>query len=321
MEIALKKKDWRVLYELEKDARQSLQAISKKTGVSKQLLSYMLKKYEKEKIILAYTAIIDSSRLGYYSYRVYMKFAHVTTKKAKEEFYLFLASIPETTIVNSIDMRWDTGFIISVRRIFDFYNVWEKIMSKRELIDEYKIAIYAPVSHFTRTLLSPEPTKEAPEIRVLGAHEAVETEEHDIKLLQELSKNVRESVVEIARRTKLNAQYVSRRIRALEKNGVIQGYRPLINWGLLGYSYYKMDVKLSGTARNKELFSFCHLHPNVIQVNQTIGGSDFEFEVFAKSKAEFKEIMDSFTERFSDVVVNYEYFTVGRPYKETFMAF
>ncbi|MDO8480310.1 MAG: Lrp/AsnC family transcriptional regulator [Nanoarchaeota archaeon] len=319
--VKLDKKDWRLLYELEKNARLPLQGLAKKLGTSKQLIRYMLNKFEEQKIVQAYTAIIDSSRLGYSTYRLYIKFSQVNTPEKREEFYHFLASIPETTIVNSIDMRWDAGLIIAVQSVDAFYAVFDRIMQKRAFIDEYNAAVYSPVHHFTRSLLSPEPTNEVPAIRVMGGHEKVECEESDVKILQELAKNVRQPIVRIAQKVKLGAQHVSRRISAMEKNGVIQGYRPLLNWKLLGYSYYKIDLKLKSFSHNKELFSYCHHHPQIIQVNQTIGGGDFEFEVFAKSDAEFHSILKEILEKFSDTVINYDYFIVGKPYKETFMAF
>ena len=320
MPLKLTKRDWKVLFELEKDARQPLKAISRKVGLSKQLISYMLKKYEQQKIILTYTAIIDSSRLGYYTYRVYLRFHQLNRPEEKEAMYAFLASLPEATIVNGIDGYWHAGMAIAVRNIYDFYDVWGRIMEHREHIDDYKIAIYSPISHFTRTLISPDADKEMPKVMVLGGKDQVEHDEHDLNILKELAKNVRRPIVEIARKLRKNTQFVSRRIKLMEKNGVIQGYRPLLNWGLLGYSYYKIDLILRNHSMNKKLFEFCRQHPNIIQVDQTIGGSDFEFEVFAKSKEEFAALMQAVQSEFADVIDNYSHFIVTEVHKETFMT-
>lgn len=310
-----------MLYELEKNARQPLQSIARKVGLSKQLISYMMKKYEKQKIVLGYTAIIDSSRLGYYMYRVYLKFRGVNAKEGKEKIFTSLVDTPETIIVNEIEGRWDVGMVIAVKNVFDFYAVWNRLMQHRSSIDESKIAIYSPVSHFTRSLLSPTTDKEKRKVMVLGGHEPVEYQEVDILILQELAKNVRRPIVELAVKLKKSAQFVARRIKYLEKSGVIQGYRPLFDWSGLGYKYYKIDLRLSSYQRNNEMFSYCQYHPNVIQVNQTIGGSDFEFEIFARGDDDFRVIMEAMESRFANVIINYEYFTVTKPYKETFMAF
>jgi len=319
--IKLNRKDWKILYELEKDARQSLQSISKKIGVSKQLVKYSLKKYEKNGIILAYTTLIDSSRIGYYTYRVYLKFKYVNTPKEKEKILIFLSNLDETTIVNELSGNFDVGLTITVKNIYDFYKVWEKIMRFKKKILEYRVAIYSPIFHFTRTLIAPEPEKEIPEIRILGGKEKADIHEIDIKILKILARNVRQPIINIAKKLNTSPNSISKRIKNMEKLGIIQGYRPLFNWNLLGYKYYKIDLILDNHSKNKELFEYCHKHPNIIQVNQTIGGSDFEFEIFAKSYEEFKKIMEDIQMKFSDIIINYEYFIVEKPYKETFMAF
>jgi len=319
--VNLLKKDWKVLFELEKDARQSVQSIAKKAGLSKQLVSYMMKKYEENKIILAYTAIIDSSKLGYYTYRIYLRLKNLNIKKEQDKFYNFLVNLPETTIVNKLDGYWDIGFAIAVLDIFDFYHIWEKIMNYRKYIEEYKISIYSPISHFTRTMISPDPEKETSKIMVLGGGEKVNHEEIDIKILKVLAQNVRKPIVEIAHKVKKSVPFVIKRIKKMEKNGIIQGYRPLFNWNLLGYKYFKIDLHLNNHKLNKELFRFCQKHPNIIQVDQTIGGSDFEFEVYVKEKEDLKKIINEIRSKFSEVFVNYDYFAVEQPYKETFMAF
>jgi DNA-binding Lrp family transcriptional regulator len=280
----------------------------------------MMKKFEQDKIILAYTAIIDSSKLGYYTYRVYLRFRSVNTFEEKEKFYQFLSNLPETTIVNSIDGYWNVGFAISVKNIYDFYEVWNKIMSKRKNIADYKIAIYSPIFHFTRTLLAPEPKKETPKILTLGGKEFVDHSSIDLEILKLLSKNVRQPIIELAKKLHKNPKFISNRIKYLEKTQIIQGYRPLLDWGKLGYSYYKIDFTLTNYSSKNDLFELCRMHPNVIQVNQTIGGSDFEFEIFCKDTNELFSIISEIQNKFSHSIENYTYFSIPKPYKETFMS-
>ncbi|MBM3232486.1 Lrp/AsnC family transcriptional regulator [Candidatus Pacearchaeota archaeon] len=319
--LKLSKKDWKVLFELEKDAHQSVQGIAKRVGLSKQLVSYMLKKYEDQGIILAYTAVIDSSRLGYYTYRVYLKLRELNLKDKMEDFLNFLVKIPETTIVNELDGSWDVGLTISVTNVFDFYTVWERIMAYRSFIEDYKISVYSPIYHFTRKIIVPEIHKSENQVRILGSNLKVEHSPDDVKILKVLAKNVRQPIIEIADKVKRSVPFVIKRIKFMEKSGIIQGYRPLFNWSLLGYQYYKIDLNLNSHKRNEELFSYCENNKNVIQVNKTIGGSDFEFEVYVQSKEELDKLMVEVKEKFSNVLINYSHFTVSRPYKETFMAF
>ena len=77
---------------------------------------------------------------------------------------------------------------------------------------------------------------------------------------------------------------------------------------------------LNNHIKNKDIFLFCRNNLSVIQVNKTIGGADFEFEVFVKNKEDFRRIIQNILNKFPDVIENYDYFTVIKLYKETFMS-
>ena len=57
----------------------------------------------------------------------------------------------------------------------------------------------------------------------------------DLKILQELQQNGRMTNVELARRVGMSAPPCLRRVRALEENGTIKGYRALVDEKALGY--------------------------------------------------------------------------------------
>lgn len=314
--IKLDLKDQKILYELEKNARETVSNISKRLGISKQLVSYKIKRLEEAKVIDGYHAIIDTSRLGYTTYRVYLRFQHINSEKMNE-IITFLINIPEVAILVTIDGQWDLGFALMVRNIYDFYTVWDKVMRFRELIEKYNISIYSPIYHFTRTFLSPK-EDEIAKIRILGGKEKAEFDTLDIQILKELAPNVRKPLTEIAQKLKKSAQLVINRKKSLEKREIIQGYRPILNWNLLGYEYYKIDINLLSHKRDKELFNFCKQHKYIFQIDKTIGGSDFEIEIYAKSKRHFKEIMEDIQNKFHDMFKNYSYFTVEKTYKELF---
>ena len=315
-EYNLDLRDQKIIYELEKDARTSVSDIAKRLKTSKQLVSYKIKKLEENKVIEGYHAIIDTSRLGFTSYRVYLKFQNLTLKK-REEILAFLTNLNEVTILLTIDGRWDVGFAIMVKYIYNFYEVWGRIIQYKQFIELYHISIYSPIYHFTRKFLSLDKNV-IPKILILGGKEKAEFDELDIQILKELSPNARKPLTEISNKLKKPIQSIINRVKSLEKRQIIQGYRPILNWNLLGYDYYKVDISLSSHKREQELFIFCKLHKFIFQVDKTIGGSDFELELYAKNKKHFREIMQEIQNKFNDVFKNYAYFTLIKTYKETF---
>lgn len=63
----------------------------------------------------------------------------------------------------------------------------------------------------------------------------VKLDELDIEILRSLNENARKSFRDIAKELHVSLTTVSNRVKAMEKEGVIQGYIPLIDATKLGY--------------------------------------------------------------------------------------
>jgi len=314
--IKLSQSDYKLLYALEKDARKSVSKIAKEIRESKQKTYYRIKRLEKLGLILGYYAIIDVSNLGYTTYRIYLNLKNVDNVRRKEIIDFFVG-IPEVAHVFSFDNIFDLGVGIVVKNVQDFHNVWHRVMKYKRNIANYHISIYSPIYHFTRTFLSPD-TKDIPEILVLGAEQEIQYDDKDLAVLKSIASNVRKPIVDVAKEINESPQFVISRIKSLEKKKVIQGYKPIIDWGALGYDYYKVNITLSNIDKINELFSFCHTNPYIVQVDKTIGGWDFEFELFVRNKEHFNEIMDALTKKFPDTIEEYTLFMFDKVYKTTF---
>ena len=309
-------KDRKILQELEKDARAPLSIIARKVGVSKQLLGYKIRRLEETGIIEGYHALIDTSRLGFTTYRVYLRLQNLTQRK-NEKLFRFLANLKETAIMFTLDGRWDAGMAIMVKSIYEFYTFWEKVMAHKALIADYHISIYSPIYHFRRSFLS-EKKEKSFDVLILGGKEKADYDDLDLEILKELAPNVRRPLTDIAKKLGKSPQLVINRLKIIEKKGIIQGYRPILNWEKLGYGYYKIDITLTNFSKYNELFSYCKQHPYIVQIDKTIGGSDFEIEIYTKSKTHFREIMQELQDKFEGMIKNYEYFTLEKTYKEVF---
>ena len=121
-----------------------------------------------------------------------------------------------------------------------------------------------------------------------------------------------------AKKLKISPDTVRNRIKNLEKKEIIVGYKLGLNLEKLDYVSYRVDLQLTSTERNKELFEYCKNHLYIFQIDKTIGTTDFEIEIYARSKEHFKETMQELQDKFNTSLKNYTYFTLGKTYKETF---
>lgn len=303
-------KDKKILYQLDLNARQSNTQIAKKVGLSKDVVNYRIKNLEKEGIVRGYYTIIDTSKMGYFSFRVYLKLIDSIPIKEKE-ILNFLINEKNSFFVAEIEGPFDIGFSVWVRDIYEFEEFYLNFKKKyKQYIGKEKISIFTFAYHFHRSYLL---EKKQSEVQTLsfGKSELIKHDEIDLKILNLISSNARIPVIELSRKLNIPERTVAFRIRQLEKKKIIQGYRALFNLNLLGYEYYKVDFILKDISRLKHLINYATLHPNIVYIDQTIAGSDFEFDLEVKNKQQFLQIINELRTKFPEIR-EWSYFTVRK---------
>lgn len=310
-------KDKRILYELDLNARQTFSRLAKKLHLSKQVILYRINRLEKIEFIKGYSAIIDTSRLGYITFRCYMKLRNMNAVK-RDNFIQFLKSKKNIWAVVTLSGKFNVAIALGVNDIYQFYEYWEDILFHySNNIEIYAISIYSPIFHYSRAYLIGE--KDKSKIRILGGKQKIKIDEMDFKILHILSKNVRIPLVEIARILHFSPETIKYRIKNLEKNGVIQGYRAIIDVHKLGYHFFKANIKLASLEKLKEIYSFCHSHPNIYQIDKTIGEWMLEIEFHVKDIRDMFRILDKIEEKFPGSIESFEHFEVISEEKFTYM--
>lgn len=299
--------DKKILFELEKDSSIPINLLGKKLKKSKDVISYRINRLKKENILRNCTAIVDIAKLGYITFRVYIRWQNVTENE-KKEFYSEMVKNEKISTMAILHGKWDLGIFISVDRksyVKDFHKIWEEILRDyKNKIADYKVAVYSPIYNFNKRFFSD--SKEVIE-KFYGDEEVVEYDETDLKIIHAFSSDVRQSLLEISSKTKVSLETVRRRINDLEKKKVIVGYKIDINLPALGFQGYRVDFALNSTSRNHELFNYIKNHKYFYQINKSIGGADFETEIVVKDLKHLLEILEEICTKFKDVIKNYEY--------------
>ena len=312
--------DKRILFELDKNARLTATELGKIIRKAKQFVDYRIKKLEESRILKGYITVIDGSKLGYLSVRVYCKFHNITPEKQKE-LENELIKDKEVWWLVTLEGPWDVGHAMAVKNILDFYNYWDKIMQKyRQYINTRSIVIYTHIKQYPKSYLVNE--KNTNKGTLVGASkEIIKCDELDFKIMKLIADQARTPLLEVAQKTKTSPQVVKNHLKKLEKVGIIQGYRALIDVSFLGYRYYKAYLNLNHTNRMQELETFCLQHPNILNINRTIGGRDFEIELQAQSFDQFEQIMNEIRTRFGEMIRDYEWVIAREEKKMNYFPF
>ncbi|UCF49540.1 MAG: Lrp/AsnC family transcriptional regulator [Thermoplasmatales archaeon] len=304
-------KDRKILYELDIDCRQSFRSIGRKVGLSKDVVASRVKKLEKEGYILYYFTSIDSSRLGYTSFRFYINFKN-TTKEIEEEIIDYFVKNKYVWIVQSLKGKYDLVVCIWIKETIDFYKFWEKTLQKyHQYFEKQVFSVY--FQHYTfkinQNLFSDakfNPDKRRYEI--IGGGKVVNTDEIDKKILQNLANNARMPTIDIAKNLGLSATTVKNRMDRLTRIGVIQGFRYVGNFLKYGYKMYKTDINLIDYSKKQPIIDYILKNPHLLVISKTAGYADLELDFVVKDEAELHSILDDLVNKFPNAIKNYDYY-------------
>lgn len=295
--IKLDLKDRKILFELDRDARQSNSEIAKKVRLNKNTVNYKINRLVEEKVILGYYSTIDSARLGYFSFRVYLRFFNITPER-EEEMIKWLKENKHVGVVSRIETIYDLGFMAWVKNVYDFDELWLEFKKKfRKYFWDEQVYVFTRVSHFKRKYLLEQQKQEEPEF--IGDFKQVKYDELDMKILRILAENARTPLIEISSKLRTSPRTIAFRIKQLEKNKILRGYRVNINLQAIGYEYYKVNMILDNMDNYEKLLEFAQSHPNIIYIDRTISDLDFEIDVEIKGKQELLRLIDELRGKFN----------------------
>lgn len=299
--------DKKILFELEKDSSMPISILAKKVRRSKESVAYRIARLVENNILRNCTAIVDMSKFGYLTFRIYFKWQNMTMQ-LKRQFYIDIGLNDNIWTTTELHGKWDFAFFLGIKRdeyIERFHIVWTNIMQKyKPMIAEYKIAIYAPIYNFNKRFFY-----DGQELieRVYGDKGYIEHDETDENILEAYSSDVRQSLQSIAKTVNVSIETVRRRIKNLEEKKVIVGYKIDLNLPRLGFQGYRVDFALNSMDKNKELFEYIKHHKYFYQINKSIGGADFECEIVVKDLSHLLQILEDIMERFKGIIKSYEY--------------
>jgi len=282
-------KDRKILHELSKNARIPLNQLSKKIKLSSGATLNRLNRLEKEGILLGTLTLINTYKLGYSGFRVYLSLTCASQVKEKE-ILDWLVKRAETSVIGLTQNFGEMTLMSWVRSPNEFYNFIQTFKSKyREYIGEFDIFPYIGTIYYPRNYLYPEDSGKEKEVRF---SDAAKHDDLDISILKLLAYDARKSALEIAKELKKPSKTIVNRIRRLENQKIIVGYSANIHINKIGYEYYKLNLIFSKSVNYGKLLSYAQQLQNSVYVDEAIGRYDFELNIEVKDKTELNKIIN-----------------------------
>ncbi|MBS3074709.1 Lrp/AsnC family transcriptional regulator [Candidatus Pacearchaeota archaeon] len=320
MIMELDAKDRRILYELDKNARQPLSRIAKKVLLNRESVLYRIKKLFDKGIVRNYLTVINTSMLGFTHYKIYIKFQNINENQEKR-FISDLTNNPHITWVASCDGSYSLIFAIKARTITELNDLLKVINNSYwKFIKEQHITTIINANHYYRDYLLNKSGTTERKINWGGNPKNIELDKINIEVLDQLSKNSRVTSVEIASKLGISADAVVNRIKKLQNEGIIQNYMLWPNVSLLEGFYYKVLVKTHSvnTDDEKRLKDYCRNNPNIVYALSCLGDWQFEMDLEVKNISEFREIIRDFSNKFNYILSDCTILSIYMEYKFRF---
>jgi len=313
----LDRKDYKILFELDRNSRQSINEIAKKTNLSRDVVNYRIKQLEKNKIINGYITLIDFTKFGYQIVRLYLKLQN-TTEEIENEIIKHLLKEKNFVTLYRIDGHYDLAMGILVKDFREYQKLFERFLKKYSTyVNENNFTVFTDFLHYHRNYLVDKKDYDTSVIST-GSFEPFKPDKKDLQLLNIISGNSRITLLELAKELNMTAMGVKYKLKNLEKNKVIVAYKSLLDYNKLGYEYYKIDMTLEDINIIPALGEYIKQHPNILYRDVAVGGSDFEFDCELKGQEDFYKMMNEIKNLFPKKIRSFLYFRALKIYKYSY---
>jgi DNA-binding Lrp family transcriptional regulator len=315
-------KDKKILFELDLNCRQSNTQIGKKVGLSKEVVIYRIKRMEEEGIITGYWTAINTYKLGYYVFRIYINLIDVSAKIKTEIIQYFVKNKDAWAVLTSKGPV-DLDIVLWVKDVYAFNHYWINTLQRfSKYFTQSTISILTHVISCKKTyLFNEELTSSEREFYQTSCEgDPVQIDKIDYQILDELALNARTPLLDLAKKINCSPQTINYRIKHLMQKKIIQAFRISINHAKLGLQGCAVDLYLKDQTMRRQILEYIEQKPNIYDIMvMNIGWGDFSFEVYIRSITDLSRLMEDIETKFPDAIRRYEYWMDMIVHKERWL--
>ncbi len=299
----IKQIDKKILFYLDENARYPNTKLAKSVGLSASNVQYRISRLQKNGIISEFYLLLNPFAFKKRYDRLIVKFrSDWNTNEIKK----YCKNTKKIGWHMLSDGDWNFGCQIWSDTTIETREVVDEFLSKfSKYIDKYDISSLISIDKFEHNFLFENLKSKNTTMQIVPE---VKLDLLDKKIINLIFKDARMKLLDIANVLKVDYKVIAYRLKKLESNNVILGYKVQLGRFNLGYDYYK--VKLTYSSYKKEdvekLYNFLKSDKRVLFITKALGWSDLEFEIFCKDQNEYRNFKDKFRRKFARIIKDYE---------------
>jgi len=314
-------KERKIIAQLDKNCRQSITSVAKKVGLSNQLTNYHVNNLIQNKTISRFLTIFNFRKLGYDVYYVLVEFQNLTRDK-EGEILKYIGNNPTIAWLITTYGKWNLVFCVMAKTTSDFNDVLRDILGKyNPFIKDHMFVIAIENIHSTKDyLLEHDPTESLVDPK-MSKRDIFVPDEIDLKVMNRLYLNPRESIIDIANHTKLHKDTVASRIKRLVENKVILKFTLEINPNIINYEWHLLFLEFSqiDLKREEVLKEFLARHRNVTFITTTVGKWNLLIDFHVCDYEHLYQLIYELKDKFGDMIKSYDNVRIKQIHKCTFL--
>ena len=311
--------DLEILNQLDIDARQSYSQIGKHINRSKQFVGHRIKNLLEKRIIEGYNLDVDTRRMGYIIFSIFLQFKSVNQEKEKKIIDYLRKSKYVGFCLKTIG-NWDLFISVRTEGVNDFYKFlgeFHKFCTnsiKKESINLEVKGISTNLKFLTKQKKSS--AYKSVNAIVMGKEEFSELEK---KVFNKLREKPLMPYLELSSQCGKSYETIKKVINELKERKIIKRTRAIIDMEKLDYTRYLFLIELHflSDKQMEEIVNYLTAHPNVNYTMECIGSWNLVCNVYSRDIYELVGIINELKNRFAEIQ-SIEFLRVIKNEKETF---
>lgn len=308
-------KDYKLLYALSQNARQSHSQLAKTLGLSKNAIAYRINRLKERGVIERFLALVNHKAAGYSFYDVFLRLR--IKKEQEKEINDYFKHHPNLILAYKLTGEWDYLLEFGCKNVQEFFKILYK------LVDDFSKVLDSFETHISLETYKVEflPYDICNLIGIKHVHRKFETlpetfvelDEFDRELLYALNRNGTISVINLAAKLKKSPETIIKRIKNLQGKNIIAKFAALVNYEKLGYKEYiiLIDLRNIEKTRRTEFRQYIEANDKIRFAFFGASKPELLMKIVIKSIDQLDIILKEIKEKFFDIVVSQKYMLVS----------
>lgn len=302
--LKLSKADKIILATLEHDARCKEKDLATACHLSKDAVRYRINRLKREGIIQRHSCFVDYTKMGYTSYKLYMRISG--TQEVWKALRTYLDGKTEVFCRFEAHGSWNFGIAYFARSLEHYYELERELLDKfGSSINDLQLCHMVDAKIFPNRLFMQNPKR----TQVFGETAHPTIDDVDRALLAALHKDSSQTLVSLAEQLHTTIDTIKRHKLNLETARIIRAYTTDVFYTKLGFETYKVFISVKNYTAQVEraILATIEEHPQLRNYIRIVGPWKIEAEFLCANYDELDKIIINLQSAFPDAITAITY--------------